>query len=91
MLGLAIEIEADDGLRTEFLLLGDEQRRLNLIVDRFLVGPERARRRQALRRRHLLPESRGGQGLGHRRLFFHNSSIANCARSVSGNGDFELT
>ena len=71
------------GLRTELLLLRDEQRRLDLIVDGFVVGPEGARRRQTLRGRHLLPESRGGQGVAHRRLFFHNSSFANCATSVS--------
>ncbi len=40
MLGLTIQIETDDRLRTELLLLRDEQRRLNLIVDRFVVGPK---------------------------------------------------
>ena len=50
------------GLRTELLLLGDQQRRLDLIVHGFVVGPEGASRGQTLRRRHLFPEPRGGRG-----------------------------
>ena len=65
MLRLAIQIEADDGLGPELLLLGDEQRRLNLIVDRFVVGPEGVRRRETLRAGHLLPQSRGRQVICH--------------------------
>ena len=57
MLGLTIQVETDDRLRTELLLLRDEQRRLNLIVDRFVVGPEGARGRETLRAVHLLPQS----------------------------------
>ena len=66
MLRLALDIERDDGFRPELLAIGNEQRRLNLIVDSLIVGPERARRAQLLIRRHLFPQPGGGRGrVGH--------------------------
>ena len=57
MTRLAIEIEADDGLRPELLLLRDEQRRLHLIVGRIGIRPERARHALALIERHPFPHA----------------------------------
>src|SRR6185503_5329324 len=54
------------GLGAEFLLLGDEQRRLQLIVGGLGIFPEGARRARPLLERQLLPQPRRGQRrLGH--------------------------
>jgi PAS domain S-box-containing protein len=61
---LAFDIEADHGLRAEFLLLRDQEGSLHLIVGRFLVAPECERGARPLIQRHLLPHSRGREGFG---------------------------
>ena len=55
----AVEVERNHGFGPEFLLLRDEQGRLNLIVGGFGVVPERARGALALVKGHLLPSRAG--------------------------------
>ena len=69
MAGLAIDVEADDGFRAEFLLLRDQQRGLQLILDGLLVEPERARDALALVERQAFPESGWSKRVGHSLIF----------------------
>ena len=55
---LAVLVERDDGFGPEFLLLRDQQRRLDLIVGGRVVAPERARRLLPLIEGHPFPQPR---------------------------------
>ena len=57
---VTLDIERDDALVAEFLLLGDEHHRLDLILSGLLVAPERVGGSRTLRGRHVLPETGGG-------------------------------
>ena len=66
MLRLAIDVQADDGLRPELLLLGDEQHGLQLVVGRLFGPPRTPGGRHSLLERHAFPQARRSQRrLGH--------------------------
>ena len=77
VLRLAIEVEADHGLDPEFLLLGDEERRLHLVVGGVRVLPECVRGALPLLAGHLLPQTCRGQ---RRRLGHPSKSSSPCIR-----------